>query len=216
MNTQIKVKNGNDMTTKEKILEVSLKLFAEKGYSSVYVGEIAQAVGIKAPSLYKHYKNKQEIFDSCIKVFYERMQKMTGGFSLLESNITEVSPNDFTVEIFLEVTKSVLLFHLKDEVASSLRKMLTIERYGDPRLNNLYEELFLDEPIRYETGLFSQMMEIGVMKKANPKLLAYKYYSPIFLLLTKYDMHLCDEQEALAELELVAKDFYEMYRNKNI
>ncbi|MEG0575549.1 MAG: helix-turn-helix domain-containing protein [Anaerovoracaceae bacterium] len=204
------------MTTKEKILEVSLKLFAEKGYSSVYVGEIAQAVGIKAPSLYKHYKNKQEIFDSCIKVFYERMQKMTGGFSLLESNITEVSPNDFTVEIFLEVTKSVLLFHLKDEVASSLRKMLTIERYGDPRLNNLYEELFLDEPIRYETGLFSQMMEIGVMKKANPKLLAYKYYSPIFLLLTKYDMHLCDEQEALAELELVAKDFYEMYRNKNI
>lgn len=197
------------MNTKEKILEESLKLFAEKGYSSVYVGEIAQAVGIKAPSLYKHYKNKQDIFDSCIKVFYERMQKMTGVF-----NITEVSPDDFTIELFLEITKSVLLFHLKDEVASALRKMLTIERYGDPHLNKLYEELFLDEPIRYETGLFSEMMEIGVMKKADSKLLAYKYYSPIFLLLTKYDMHLCDEQEALTELELVAKDFYENYKEK--
>lgn len=204
------------MTTKEKILQVSLKLFAEKGYSSVYVGEIAQAVGIKAPSLYKHYKNKQDIFDSCIKVFYERMQKMTGGFSLLESNITEVSPDDFTIELFLEVTKSILLFHLKDEVASALRKMLTIERYRDPHLNKLYEELFLDEPIRYETGLFSGMMEIGVMKKSDPKLLAYKYYSPIFLLLTKYDMHLCDEQEAIAELELIARDFYEIYRNKKV
>ena len=57
------------ITTKEKILEVSLALFAQKGYSNVYVNEIALAVGIKAPSLYKHFKNKQDIFDCCIKVF---------------------------------------------------------------------------------------------------------------------------------------------------
>lgn len=47
------------MTTKQKILNEALTLFAEKGYSAVYVGEIADAVGIKTPSLYKHYKNKQ-------------------------------------------------------------------------------------------------------------------------------------------------------------
>lgn len=46
------------MTTKEKILKEALNLFAEKGYNAVYVGEIADAVGIKAPSLYKHYKSK--------------------------------------------------------------------------------------------------------------------------------------------------------------
>lgn len=42
------------MTTKERILKESLTLFSEKGYSDVSVGEIAGAVGIKAPSLYKH------------------------------------------------------------------------------------------------------------------------------------------------------------------
>lgn len=57
------------MNTKQKILNEALTLFSEKGYSSVYVGDIADAVGIKASSLYKHYKSKQEIFDSCIKVF---------------------------------------------------------------------------------------------------------------------------------------------------
>ena len=36
------------MTTKQKILNESLTLFAEKGYSAVYVGDIANAVGIKA------------------------------------------------------------------------------------------------------------------------------------------------------------------------
>lgn len=46
------------MTTKEKILKQALCLFAEKGYNALYVGEIASAVGIKAPSLYKHFKSK--------------------------------------------------------------------------------------------------------------------------------------------------------------
>ena len=47
--------------TKKKILDKALELFAAQGYNSVSVGEIAQAVGIKAPSLYNHYPSKQAI-----------------------------------------------------------------------------------------------------------------------------------------------------------
>ena len=47
------------MKTKELILDAALKLFAKKGYEAVSVAEIADAVGVKAPSLYKHYKSKQ-------------------------------------------------------------------------------------------------------------------------------------------------------------
>ena len=43
------------MDTKKKILDVALTLFSEKGYGNVYVGQIAEGVEIKAPSLYKHY-----------------------------------------------------------------------------------------------------------------------------------------------------------------
>ena len=38
--------------TKQKILDKALELFSSRGYDAVSVGEIAQAVGIKAPSLY--------------------------------------------------------------------------------------------------------------------------------------------------------------------
>ena len=57
------------MSTKDRILSEALILFAEKGYSAVFVNDIADAVGIKAPSLYKHYKGKQDIFDSCVQKF---------------------------------------------------------------------------------------------------------------------------------------------------
>ena len=48
------MKRGN---TKERILAEAVRLFAERGYEPVSVEMIAAAVGIKAPSLYKHYRS---------------------------------------------------------------------------------------------------------------------------------------------------------------
>ena len=48
------------MSTKEKILDAALTLFAENGYDGTSVEQIANIVGIKAPSLYKHYKSKED------------------------------------------------------------------------------------------------------------------------------------------------------------
>ena len=53
--------------TKQRILEKSLELFSTKGYDAVSVGEIAKAVGIKAPSLYNHFPSKQAIFDAIVE-----------------------------------------------------------------------------------------------------------------------------------------------------
>ena len=54
------------MNTKKRILDEALTLFSEKGYANVFVTDIAKAVGIKAPSLYKHYKSKQDIFNTIL------------------------------------------------------------------------------------------------------------------------------------------------------
>lgn len=52
--------------TKQRILDEALRLFSQSGYDAVSVERIASAVGIKAPSLYKHFKSKQEIFDAIV------------------------------------------------------------------------------------------------------------------------------------------------------
>ena len=53
--------------TKQRILEKSLELFSTKGYDAVSVGEIAKAVGIKAPSLYNHFPSNQAIFGAILE-----------------------------------------------------------------------------------------------------------------------------------------------------
>ena len=61
--------------TKQRILEKSLELFASKGYDAVSVGEIAKAVGVKAPSLYNHFASKQAIFDAIVRSEERRVGK---------------------------------------------------------------------------------------------------------------------------------------------
>ena len=58
--------------TKEKILLEALRLFANDVYEAVSVSEIAGELGITKGALYKHYKNKKDIFDSIVK----RMEEM--------------------------------------------------------------------------------------------------------------------------------------------
>ncbi|MBG9785095.1 TetR/AcrR family transcriptional regulator [Shouchella lehensis] len=50
------------MHTKEKIKHESTELFATLGYEGTSMAHIAERVGIKKPSLYAHYKNKEALF----------------------------------------------------------------------------------------------------------------------------------------------------------
>ncbi len=65
-----------DMTRKEEIIHATLELAAENGMKGVSMSQIADKVGIKAPSLYNHFRSKDEI----IKEMYRslRDQALTG------------------------------------------------------------------------------------------------------------------------------------------
>lgn len=43
------------------VLEASCQLFAEQGYRSTTMRDIAEALGVRAPSLYNHVSSKQDI-----------------------------------------------------------------------------------------------------------------------------------------------------------
>lgn len=100
------------MNTKQKIMKEALTLFAEKGYSDVYVSDIAQAVGIKAPSLYKHFKSKQEIFHAILeemkKGYTEQaaMLKIDGNNANVDANIYA----DISEDSLVEMGKGLFLY----------------------------------------------------------------------------------------------------------
>lgn len=200
------------MNTKEKILKEALTLFAEKGYSAVYVSDIADAVGIKAPSLYKHYKSKQEIFDSCVEVFSKRMEQVRTDLRLPDTANAEVSYHTANMDMITSIAVNLFMFYLQDDVASKFRKMLMIERYHNPKLNTLFENLFIDGAVKHEEKIFSDLIESKIIKKENPHIIALRFYTPIFYLLQKYDMNLDMVEKAKQELTLMVQEFCNTYR----
>lgn len=53
---------ANNLTTPEKIRLAALTQFTESGYEGASMSQIAKEVGIKTPSIYAHYKSKEQLF----------------------------------------------------------------------------------------------------------------------------------------------------------
>ena len=202
------------MNTKEKILIEALKLFSKKGYSAVYLSEIAESVNIKTPSLYKHYKSKQDIFNSCVDAFTLQIEKVRDELKLPGSKNEEISYETINEQDLVNIAKSLFIFYLKDDIVSNFRKMLLIERYNNKKLNDIYEDIFINKALKYEERIFSTLIDKGIIKHNNPHTLALEFYSPIFYLLQKYDLHQDKIKDAIEELSLLIHNFYENYNIK--
>ena len=53
-------------STRDRILDAAEKLFAENSYEGTTLREIAKGVGIREPSLYAHFANKDAIYGAVI------------------------------------------------------------------------------------------------------------------------------------------------------
>lgn len=58
-------------TTAERILDAAENIFAAKGYSATSLGDVADRVGIRTPSLYNHFKNKEALYEAVLERLLE-------------------------------------------------------------------------------------------------------------------------------------------------
>lgn len=201
------------MTTREKILKEALNLFSEKGYHAVYVGEIAEAVGIKAPSLYKHFKSKQEIFDAILeemKKGYDQQAlalKMDGSNAELDANVFSSVTEDQLVQMGIKL----FLYFLHDEYASKFRKMMTIAQFCEEDMALLYQKQYVDDPLSYQSTIFSMLSANGLLLNEDANIMALHFYAPIYMLLTVCDRQPGRENEILHLVEEHIKQFNRLY-----
>ena len=205
------------MNTKEKILDEALTLFSEKGYANVFVGDIADRVGIKAPSLYKHYKNKQAIFDAIIDEMNRRFEEqakamqINGNDAAKDAGIYETLSEDK----LLKLGREFFLYYLHDDYNRKFRKMLTIEQFHEKDLAKVYSKLYVDDPLSYQGMLFGFMVTAGVLKTENVQVMTLHFYAPIYFMLTVCDREPDREAEMLKLLDAHIKQFDRLYgRNK--
>jgi AcrR family transcriptional regulator len=64
------------MSTKQKILDVSLQLFMQVGFENTYMDDVAKKAGVTKPAIYYYFKDKQALFEASASMFLEQMAHM--------------------------------------------------------------------------------------------------------------------------------------------
>ena len=77
----------NAQKTKQQLLEIALKLFAEKGYHETTIDEICAEAGFTKGAFYNHFSSKSEVILNVWKIFDEDINLL---LSLENSTSTKV------------------------------------------------------------------------------------------------------------------------------
>lgn len=164
-------------TTKERILYEAVNLFAREGYEAVSVEEIARAVGIRAPSLYKHYRSKRDIFESILR----RMEQQDGESAAacaLPQDTVQAEPQAYaqvSVDDLIAFSLQQFRYWTEDGFAAAFRRMLTVEQYRSPEMAALYHQYLGAGPLQYVADLLGSEEE------------ALAFYGPMYLLYSVSD-----------------------------
>ena len=175
--------------TREKILMTALQLFAKDGYEAVSVRTIAEELGMTKGALYRHYKNKRDIFDCIVKRMIQIDAQRAREYHMPDEGY-DSKPDAYgntTLQSIQEYTIEQFRFWTEDEFASCFRKMLTLEQYRNEEMAELYSQCIVTGPVTYMEDLFRELIQKAVLKAENPRQLAVEYYAPLFLLICTYD-----------------------------
>lgn len=190
--------------TKERILEAALEMFSQKGYAGTNIRELTASLGLVKSSMYRHFKSKEEIWNTLL-------DEMIAYYGARFGSPENLPPIPDSLEGLVAMTRHMTDVTIHDEKIIMTRKLLSIEQFRDERARDLATKHFLTGLKEMFTHIFAGMMDKGLLRKDDPEMLAFAYTAPISALI-----HWCDREpekteEAMAQIEAFSRHFVKTY-----
>ena len=161
--------------TKQRILNVSLELFSQSGFSAVSIRDICGLVQIRESSVYYYFKNKQAIFDELLRLFEEKSNDM---MCQLDTALAE-KPFSAEENFYQTVCDTFFDGYLMDSFCNKVMRLLLIEQYSSSVIQKVYDRWMFTEPLSFQSKVFAALIQMGVIRGKDSDYLAVKYYAPI-------------------------------------
>ena len=158
------------MNRKEEIVLVTLELAAEKGLANVSMSMIADKIGIKKPSLYKHFASKEEI----VEAMYEYLRRQA-------KEKANIKPIDYSIffegKPVYEILQSMVRGYIQmnhQEKMLNFYKVIYSERSLNPTAAKIVAEE-TDKMIIATKQLFYAMEVHKLLHFTNPDMSAVSF-----------------------------------------
>lgn len=191
-------------TTKERILDEALILFAQNGYKGTNLRDLAARLELSKSALYKHYDSKEAIWNALL-------DKMEAYYAQRFGSMDNLPKAPDSLEEFIQMSMGMIRFTVHDPQIILTRKLLLTEQFHDSRVCKLATKHFLEGTANIYAKVFEAMMNKGLLKKQDPAMLAFSFTPPISALI-----HLCDREterqpEAFARMEAYLRYFLDLH-----
>ena len=190
--------------TKERILAAALEMFSERGFAGTNIRELSASLGMGKSSLYRHFESKEAIWNALL-------DEMIAYYDARFGSSEHLPPVPESLEGLVQMTMQMANLTIRDEKIVKTRKLLSIEQYRDERASDLATKHFLTGLRDIFTPIFASMMDKGLLRRDDPRMLAFAYTAPISALI-----HLCDREpekteEAMAQIEAFSRHSIRTY-----
>lgn len=139
--------------TPERILDAAEDLFAERGYAATSLGDVADRVGIRSPSLYNHFRNKEALYAAVV-------DRLLAAFTAPLDELRQAPLTAEGIYRWLEIT--VRMHHQRPNLARLLQHAALS---GSPHTDALVDGLF--RPM-FEPPDNSQAPHLGPVAELQP------------------------------------------------
>ena len=196
-------------TKKEIILDVSLRLFSEKGFKPTSVRDIAKEVGITQSGLYNHFKGKDAILEALISDLME-----SAVVKIFENkSIEELASSGKKVLRSIATTFKLISFDRQNE---ALFKLLMQELYKNSAIREIYNEHFYQANVKKLSSIFFLMMQKEMIKHADPLFLAHEFFAPLFFYQMQVNLLKIDQKSNSSMVTLFEKHVDAFWENHRV
>ena len=191
--------------TRDRILGMALDQFSQNGYDGTNIRALTESLGLVKSAMYRHFESKEAIWNALL-------DELVAYYETRFGSAEHLPPVPDTLEGLVALTMGLAEFTIHDERVVKSRKLLTIEQFRDDRARDLATKHFLTGLTGMFTPLFAGMMDKGLLRRDDPKMLAFAYTAPISALI-----HLCDREpekteDALRQIEAFSRHFIATYK----
>ncbi|GBL05984.1 TetR/AcrR family transcriptional regulator [Glaciecola sp. KUL10] len=116
---------------KKLALDGAVALFMSKGYSATSLDELSDAMGIKRPSMYNAFGNKEAIFTQCVEHYFET----------ISTPLAQALKYESLQEAFIRFFNCLLDFYCEDNLGCMATSTMPAEAAENRTVNSFYNAI---------------------------------------------------------------------------
>ena len=148
-------------------------LFAQSGYASVSMRDLAEVIGIKPASLYNHFSSKEALWEAVVdhaanlyRLYFQRLDETLATARTFEQVMDT---------LFLEPEKFDNLF------TCFAFGLIQTEQFRDERAGAVFNGTFLEYSIKFIQGWFDRCIERGMVRSFDTQTVATFFMNSILI-----------------------------------